>query len=178
MQATTMARQLIQAPPIGMPRRSLRTLYSHEQMHQAIYRERCRSDRSGQEFALVLLRAPRSIGPSRTALRLAHLVLTRSRGTDDVGWFDGETICAILPDTSPEGAAHFADHVIAGMRDASTRPVASIYTYPSQWFPGEQTGASKGAPEAAVTPSAMTLSAAAISAVRPAEPTGRSGRTI
>lgn len=83
---------------------------------------------------MVLLRAPRSIGPSRTALRLAHLVLTRSRGTDDVGWFDGDTVCAILPDTSPDGAARFADNVIAGLRDSTIKPIASIYTYPSQWM--------------------------------------------
>lgn len=144
MQSTNLAHQLIQAPRLGIPKRSLRTLYSQAQMHQAVHRERCRSDRSGQEFSLVLLRAPRSIGPSRTTLRLAHLVCTRSRGTDDVGWFDQDTVCAILPDTSPDGAVRFIDQVTAGLRDVSIKPIATVYTYPSQWPDGENDMADDG----------------------------------
>src|SRR5476649_2370667 len=97
--------------------RSLRTLYTQEQTDLSIHRERCRADRTKTEFSLVLFRVPRSIGPSRTALRLARTVLIRSRTTDEIGWFDEETVCAILPDTTADGAGRFADNVIGSVRE-------------------------------------------------------------
>src|SRR5476651_910991 len=116
------------------PNRSLRTLYTQEQTDNSIHRERCRADRTKTEFSLVLFRVPRSIGPSRTALRLARSVLVRSRGTDEIGWFDEETVCAILPDTTADGAGRFADNVVGSVREKSQQPQAIIYTYPSSWF--------------------------------------------
>ncbi len=116
------------------PIRTLRSLYTQEQTDNAIHRERSRSDRTRQEFSLVLFRVPRSIGPSRTALRLARTVLSRSRATDEIGWFDEETVCAILPDTTADGAGRFADNVVNGVREDAIRPQAIIYTYPSSWF--------------------------------------------
>ena len=114
--------------------RSLRTLYTEAQTDISIHRERCRADRTKTEFSLVLFRVPRSIGPSRTALRLARLVLQRSRATDEIGWFDEETVCAILPDTTGDGAGRFADNVVGSVRESAMRPKAIIYTYPSSWF--------------------------------------------
>ena len=116
------------------PNRHLRTLYTQEQTDNAIHRERCRADRTGQSFALVLFRMPRSIGPSRSLLRLARAALSRSRGTDEVGWYDGDTVCAILPDTAPDGANRFADNVAAAFSQAAQRPQVTIYTYPGAWL--------------------------------------------
>ena len=109
-------------------------MYTEEQSSIAIHRERCRADRSNQEFSLVLFRVPRSIGPSRTALRWARTVLTRSRATDEVGWFDDETVCCILPDTTADGAGRFADNVLAAMPDVTPQPQIILYSYPSAWF--------------------------------------------
>ncbi len=116
------------------PNRHLRTLYSQEQTDNAIHRERCRADRTGQSFALVLFRMPRSIGPSRSLLRLAKTALTRSRGTDEVGWYDEDTVCALLPDTDGEGADRFADNVSAAFPEAARRPQVTIYAYPGAWL--------------------------------------------
>jgi lipopolysaccharide/colanic/teichoic acid biosynthesis glycosyltransferase len=116
------------------PNRSLRSLYTQEQTDISIHRERCRADRTKTEFSLVLFRVPRSIGPSRTALRLARTVLQRSRTTDEIGWFDEETVCAILPDTTADGAGRFADNVVGSVRETTLKPQAIIYTYPSSWF--------------------------------------------
>src|SRR5580704_9537780 len=109
------------------PSRSLRSLYTQEQTDNAVHRERCRADRTQQEFSLVLFRVPRSIGPSRTALRVAQAVLSRSRATD-------ETVWSILPDTSADGAGRFADNVAGAVRDGVQQPQVIIYTYPSAWF--------------------------------------------
>jgi lipopolysaccharide/colanic/teichoic acid biosynthesis glycosyltransferase len=134
MQASQTARA--KAPDIKTlkPVRTLRNMYSEEQSANAIHRERLRADRTNQEFSLVLFRVPRSIGPSRTALRLARTVLSRSRGTDEVGWFDEETVCAILPGTTCDGAGRFADNVLGAMRDSAPPPQVILYSYPSAWF--------------------------------------------
>jgi lipopolysaccharide/colanic/teichoic acid biosynthesis glycosyltransferase len=115
------------------PVRRLRTLYSQEQADNAIHRERCRADRTGLAFALVLFRMPRSLGASRSLLRLARTVLTRSRTTDEVGWYDDHTVCALLPDTAAEGATRFADNVAGAFEDPSQRPQVTVYTYPGTW---------------------------------------------
>ena len=116
------------------PNRTLRSLYTEEQTNNAIHRERSRSDRTKQEFSLVLFRVPRSIGPSHTALRLARTVLTRCRTTDEVGWFDAETVAALLPDTTVDGAGRFADIVVNAVRDEAFKPEVILYTYPTSWF--------------------------------------------
>jgi lipopolysaccharide/colanic/teichoic acid biosynthesis glycosyltransferase len=120
--------------------RHLRTLYTQEQTDNAIHRERCRADRTGLPFALVLFRMPRSIGPSRSLVRLARAALMRSRGTDEVGWYDGDTVCALLPDTTADGADRFADNVAAAFSDAAQRPQVTIYTYPGAWLKDDPCG--------------------------------------
>ena len=145
--------------------RHLRALYTQEQSDNAIHRERCRADRTGQQFALVLFRMPRSIGPSRSLLRLARTVLARSRGTDEVGWYDDDTVCALLPDTGSDGSHRFADNVGRSYPDAAGRPQVTIYTYPGTWLEdAAPCGPKATAP--AVRPTAPALAPAAAPAVR------------
>ena len=153
----------ITAPPAGRvevrpvkPVRRLRALYSQEQSDNAIHRERCRADRTGQQFALVLFRMPRSIGPSRSLLRLAKTALTRSRGTDEVGWYDDDTVCALLPDTAGDGAHRFADNVAAAFATAAQRPQVTIYTYPGTWIDAAQ----PAAPASSVAPTVAAMAPA------------------
>ena len=117
--------------------RRLRTLYTQEQTDNAVHRERCRADRTGQQFSLVLFRMPRAIGRCRSLLRVARTVIARSRGTDEVGWYDDDTVCAVLPDTAGDGAHRFADNVGRSISDPGHRPQVTIYTYPGTW--GEAT---------------------------------------
>jgi lipopolysaccharide/colanic/teichoic acid biosynthesis glycosyltransferase len=119
------------------PGRTLRSLYTQQQVDNAIHRERCRADRAGQEFSVVLFRVSRNMKPSHTALRLARTALVRSRTTDEVGWFDPETICAILPGTAADGAGRFAENVAHSIPPTSQRPLVVVYTYPSGWFEDE-----------------------------------------
>jgi hypothetical protein len=134
MQASQTAKKKASDVKTLGPVRTLRNMYTEEQSANAIHRERLRADRTNQEFSLVLFRVPRSIGPTRSALRLARTVLSRSRGTDDVGWFDEETVCAILPGTTADGAGRFADNVLASMRESALTPQVILYSYPSAWF--------------------------------------------
>ena len=119
------------------PQRTLHALFTPVQTAEAIYRERCRADRAGSTFSLVMFRLPRNIGHSRSTMRLARTVLSRSRGTDAVGWFDEQTVCALLPDTAAAGAEHFVENVTDSTREVSQRPEAVVYTYPTSWFLNE-----------------------------------------
>ncbi len=75
------------------------------------------------------------------ARRRESLLPPGSRATDEIGWFDEETVCSILPDTSADGAGRFADNVAGAVRDSTHQPQVIIYTYPSAWFiDGVETG--------------------------------------
>jgi lipopolysaccharide/colanic/teichoic acid biosynthesis glycosyltransferase len=98
-----------------------------------IRRERARADRQKSQFSLVMFRLVPARGRWAT-LRLCKIVLDQIRATDELGQFDRHTVCAILPDTAPDGAWKLIDRVneAAGARQMSVEPV--IYTYPTNWI--------------------------------------------
>lgn len=113
---------------------AMHCLQPRERMHALVHRERARSDRSTQPFTLVLFRIPGCSGSDRAMLRLANTALRRSRITDDVGWFDGRTLAALLPDTHTEGAWCYANSVKELMAASHQRVVdVTVYTYPTNW---------------------------------------------
>src|SRR5690606_22737861 len=57
-----------------------------------------------------------------------------------VGWFNEQFICAILPDTLPSGAWHFAEDVCAIIAERAPRPIYAVYSYPSKWFDKDDEG--------------------------------------
>src|SRR4051794_3861788 len=67
-------------------RRDLHCLFTHRQLRAVLGRERARADRNNLEFSLVLFRV-RADEP-RLMLRLARMLLRRSRAIDEIGWFD------------------------------------------------------------------------------------------
>lgn len=114
-------------------KRGYSSLLTPEQMRLAIERETARADRSGGAFSVVLFSsecAAEGRG-SFSARRLAKTVLNRVRATDDVGWYDEEHLCALLPDTRASGAQQFAEAVCALLESTSRRPLFSIYCYPN-----------------------------------------------
>jgi lipopolysaccharide/colanic/teichoic acid biosynthesis glycosyltransferase len=114
-------------------KRGYSSLLTPEQMRLAIERETARADRSGGVFAVVMFSSECSADGrgSFSARRLAKTVLNRVRATDDVGWYDEEHLCALLPDTRASGAKQFADAVCSMLESTSRRPLFSIYCYPS-----------------------------------------------
>jgi lipopolysaccharide/colanic/teichoic acid biosynthesis glycosyltransferase len=121
-------------------KRSLQSLLTPEQMNIAIQRESARADRNGGEFALVLFRAQNNEPHSLSSMRLAKTVLRRVRATDDLGWYDDQHIAALLPDTSAAGAWRFADQVCMMLSRKAPRPLCSVYSYPTKWFNGDDSG--------------------------------------
>jgi lipopolysaccharide/colanic/teichoic acid biosynthesis glycosyltransferase len=118
-----------------LPRkRSYQSMLTSEQMQIAIQRESARADRSGGEFALVLIRVKRKDHNALSTVRLAKTVLGRVRATDDVGWYDENHLGVILPDTNAAGAWRFVDQLCTMASRNLPRPLCSVYTYPTKWF--------------------------------------------
>src|SRR5512135_1892952 len=96
--------------PVDPARTHLHDMFSRRQVRSVLQRERARADRNNLEFSLALFRV-RADEP-RLMLRLARLLLRRSRAIDEIGWFDETCIAALLPYTGAEGARIFAENTL------------------------------------------------------------------
>jgi len=105
-----------------------RELTPAEQMWAFLERYRGRADRSGQEFSVAVFR---SDGSMRQVRRMARLIAGRVRMSDEVGWLEGDSVCAILPDTGAQGAACFAADVVRLVETRCGEPRFTLYTYPT-----------------------------------------------
>jgi lipopolysaccharide/colanic/teichoic acid biosynthesis glycosyltransferase len=113
---------------------SLESLPSQEQIERLITREVARAERNGLHFSLVLLRVKRGGRLGLNERRLALTLMRRIRVTDEVGWFDDDHLCAILPDTSAQGAQVFADSVCDQVALKGPRPISVVYSFPFDWI--------------------------------------------
>jgi lipopolysaccharide/colanic/teichoic acid biosynthesis glycosyltransferase len=136
---------------------------SREQMDDVIRRESCRADRNGHEFCLVLFDLGSRARSTLSCYRLVRAALGRARSTDVVGWFAEGTLCAVLPDTPPDGASVFAKGVCALVAGRMPRPRAVIYRYPGDQRPAPS-------PEPQPLPSRRLLDRMGLGDVRPADP--------
>ncbi|MEO6435738.1 MAG: sugar transferase, partial [Tepidisphaeraceae bacterium] len=112
--------------------RGLQSLYTRPQLEAVLHRERARADRNRMEFSLVLFR---SRGEElRMTARLARMLLRRSRGTDELGWFDASSIAVLLPYTAADGARAFAENALKQAQEELVPAICRVYTYPSAWY--------------------------------------------
>jgi lipopolysaccharide/colanic/teichoic acid biosynthesis glycosyltransferase len=114
--------------------RSVETLPSREQIERLVAREVARAERNGLHFSLALFRVKRGGRLGLNEKRLALTLLRRTRLTDEVGWFDEEHLCALLPDTSAQGAQIFADAVCDLVARKGPRPICVVYSFPLDWM--------------------------------------------
>jgi lipopolysaccharide/colanic/teichoic acid biosynthesis glycosyltransferase len=109
-------------------------------IHKLIDRERARMFRTGAEFSLVLFRAKRS-GNVRPTYRLAKVILKRARASDELGWFDDDHLCLLLPDTGSSGAWRVANDLCALLAGKLPRPLFAVYTSTTTGLRGGVAGA-------------------------------------
>src|SRR3954470_469777 len=114
----------------ALPR--LQPILGNIEFRRALVLERARTDRSEQEFSLLLLEggALSSLGVSEQVI---HELSGRIRTTDDIGWFDHRRLAVLLPCTTSPGAFTVAKNIQHIARRFSLRLIA--YTYPGQWLP-------------------------------------------
>ncbi|QOV88468.1 sugar transferase [Humisphaera borealis] len=117
--------------------RTLESLPTSEQIERLITREVARAERNGLHFSLVLFRVKRGGRLGLNEKRLALTLLRRVRVTDEVGWFDADHLCAVLPDTSSQGAQIFADSACDMVARKGPRPIAVVYSFPFDWIDGD-----------------------------------------
>lgn len=127
--------------------RGLQKVLSEEQIKDTIRRETSRSDRTGRQFSVVLFAVTRSDRRwTVSTCRMARVLLSRVRQTDDVGWFDERHLCALLPDTPAAGARIFAARTCDEIARRQPRPTSVVYGYPGS-FPFDGDGDSNGSDE-------------------------------
>jgi lipopolysaccharide/colanic/teichoic acid biosynthesis glycosyltransferase len=125
--------------------RRLHEIYFPKPLQAVIRRERARADRVKGKFCLVMFRLTPA-GGKLAMLRLSRLVLSAVRTTDEVGLYDRHTVCAILPDTGPDGAMKLIRRTREACyaRGMMVEPV--LYTYPTEWFDGGGPGTPAASP--------------------------------
>jgi lipopolysaccharide/colanic/teichoic acid biosynthesis glycosyltransferase len=134
MQASTPTNERILRSTVN---RSTEELVPREVLDLLIRRECARADRNGREFSLVLFRVKNQKRTSVSTHRLARTILSRARLTDEVGWFSDHYICALLPDTSVQGAQIFMNSVCDLVERKGTRPLGVVYSYPGNLLTSE-----------------------------------------
>ncbi len=137
-EAQELAAEISRKVKVKTGARSVRTLTPAAMMNAVIQRETARSDRNGREFSLVLFRVRPGRQHMLSTMRLARTILSRARATDEVGWFDEQFLCVILPDTLASGAWHFAEDVCAIIAERAPRPIYAVYSYPTKWFDSDK----------------------------------------
>lgn len=124
----------------GLPRGIIheRSAFAHlvapAEFARLLNRERARSDRTGEEFSL-LVYSPRDDGDATASLAcLASILRGRLRLTDDAGWIGDRQIGVLLPMTPGAGAWTVADAVVRSFPTDITPPNCDVFTYPSHWL--------------------------------------------
>lgn len=111
----------------------MQTLRTPAQIKAAVHYERARADRTRGTFSLVTFRmmCDNRWDQAFHAWQLARMLTTRVRTTDEVGWFDGQAMCALLTDTAAAGAERFARDVVSSLEPDMPPLQTTIHTYPS-----------------------------------------------
>jgi lipopolysaccharide/colanic/teichoic acid biosynthesis glycosyltransferase len=103
-------------------------------------RERDRSDRTGQEFSMIVYEVGNDNGKSASARHLVSILSHRIRSTDEIGWLEDGRIGVVLPHTMPEGAWKFVANARLAYDGSLPSPDCLVYAYPSRWIPGANGG--------------------------------------
>ncbi len=125
-------------------KRHVRELYNPDQIGAVLRRERARSDRQHCGFSIVLFRLDVNPFRERPLIRLATVLLRLIRETDELGRYDQQTLCAVLPDTDPVGASILIARVRRATAGKGYEPICSIYTYPDPEDPTRPNSRDRG----------------------------------
>jgi lipopolysaccharide/colanic/teichoic acid biosynthesis glycosyltransferase len=113
---------------------------SPAEMQFLLERERARSDRNQQEFAVITLQAASPSFASPLWNHLLQFLPTRLRVTDDYGWLDDDDcLSVVLPNTDVEGAWRVADDIIRSCPMDFPPPHCTVHRYPCGWSSSDPT---------------------------------------
>jgi hypothetical protein len=102
---------------------------SQEEFHDILVREKARADRNGHGFSLVAFETPDHEDFSSFVAKIKQ----RIRMTDEIGWFEHNTLGVFLYNTSAQGAWQFVNNNSEKRDDQFPAGKCSVYSYPNEW---------------------------------------------
>ena len=84
-------------------KKTLNNIHSHNEFRFILDREFKRANRNAHEFSLLVFKT-NDTDSDQPTISLTDLITHQVRSTDEVGWFDENSIGILLPDTSARGA--------------------------------------------------------------------------
>ena len=112
-----------------------KSVHSAGEFSAILNRERDRSDRTGQEFSMVVFEVGAGGRKSEAARILVPILAQRTRSTDDIGWLEDGRLAVALPHTPTDGAWKFVDHVRQAFDAPTPPPDCLVFSYPTAWIP-------------------------------------------
>ena len=102
---------------------------SQEEFHSILVREKARADRNGHGFSLVAI----EVSNLDNTPSLTELFQQLIRTTDEIGWFDQNTLAVFLYNTSALGAWQFVNNSKKKTGDDFSISNCLVYSYPNEW---------------------------------------------
>ena len=102
---------------------------SQEEFHSILVREKARADRNGHGFSLVAIEVSNLEDSPSLTERFQQLIRT----TDEIGWFDHNTLGVFLYNTSALGAWQSVNNSKKKTGDDFSITNCSVYSYPNDW---------------------------------------------
>ena len=133
--------------------RMLHRVHSAGEFASILNRERDRTDRTGQEFSMVVFETGAVSRRSAPVRNLVAILAQRVHSTDDIGWLDDGRIATTLPHTPPDGAWKFVENVQRALGGGAPAPKCTVYAYPSRWITKADGKPSQTPPAGNATPS-------------------------
>ena len=152
-------------------------VHSAREFASIINRERDRTDRTGQEFSLVVFATGDGSRRSASLRNFVAILAQRIRPTDDIGWLEDGRIAAALPHTIPDGAWKFVENVRRILGENTPATNCTVYTYPSRWITRTGGESAQGGPSDKPSPSQQGIPSpkmnhSSIESGGPAQPLG------
>ena len=102
---------------------------SQEEFHSILVREKARADRNGHGFSLVAIEVSNLDNTPFLTKHFHQLIRT----TDEIGWFDQNTLAVFLYNTSALGAWQFVNNSKKKTGDDFSISNCLVYSYPNEW---------------------------------------------
>ena len=108
---------------------TLTDIYSQEEFHSILVREKARADRTGQGFSVVTI----EVFSLHDVTSFVKHLQQRIRASDDIGWFDDNKLGIFLFNTAALGASQFVSKCREKTGDGFFSFKCSVYSYPNEW---------------------------------------------
>jgi hypothetical protein len=115
----------------GIEKVKSRPIHSVPEFQEIIKKERSRSDRNNHGFSLIIFRDGSLSGDDGVLSQCIEILMSRTRISDEIGWYDEGNIGLLLPDTKLSGAHNLAEDIVSIVKAAGLAITYKLFVYPS-----------------------------------------------